>query len=154
MFKMLTREERKIVEDNFINEKNCLTFFGDLCQLQEEKYQPQDVDLRNYSSDGITTGIITRVNYKEELNVMTMDVICDGSHRYLDLDADYIYELLRIRDDLISKGDSRDNENFEFLIPKPFLIEVENNLIVKLTPLNPELYNSCYSIFEKLMTED
>lgn len=150
---MLTKEERKIIEDNFITEKNCLTFFGDLCQLQEEENQPQDVDLRNYSSDGITTGIITRVSYREESNVITMDVICEGLHRYLDLHTDYIYELLTIRDDLINAGDTRDNENFEFLIPKPFLIEVENNVIVKLIPLDTELYNSCYTIFEKLMAE-
>lgn len=151
---MLTSNEKKIVKENFENEKNCLTFFGDVAQLQEENAgNPQEVDLQNFTSDGTITGIVTNVNYNQENGTMTLDMICEGSHRYLMLDNAYKSELLKIRNDLIKSGDTRDNVNFEFIISKPFLLKVVDNLIIELKPLDTKLYESTYYIFEKLMEE-
>lgn len=149
---MLNVNEKKIVKEKFGSEKNCLMFYGDLLQLQEENAgNPQEVDLQNFTSDGTITGIVTKVNYNQENGTMILDMICEGSHRYFNLDRIYISQLLKIRDELIESNDTRDNANFEFIIPKPFLLKVVDNLIVELKPLDFELYKSAYSIFEKLM---
>jgi len=151
---MLNANEEKYVKENFGNEKNCLMFFADLSQLQEENAgHPQDVDLQSFTSDGTITGIVTNVNYNQDNSTMSLDVICEGSHRYLDLDCVYVSELLKIRNSLIKSGDTRDNANFEFIISKPFLLKVVDSSIVEFKPLDVKLYESSYSIFEKLMEE-
>lgn len=145
----------KLIKENFKNEANLLKFFADLCQLQEEENGATiDIDFKNYSSDGYTTGIIISAIYADD--TFKLNVITEGYHRYFTTDENITYTILDAQKRFLSDCDVNEKdffEKFEFLIRKPFLINITDNIVDYLIPINPELYNDCFPLFLKLMEE-
>ncbi len=152
---MLTEQEKKLIEKEFKSIDNFIMFYRDLA-LYNDNTQGIDIqfDLTPFSSNGITTGIMALVNYNADEDIMNVDMVCQNAHRYFKVDDCYKDQILEIRADLKKSDDERDNDNFEFLIPKPFLLKVENNVITYLKPMSFENYETYAPILEKLLEDN
>ena len=152
---MLTKQEKKIIKDEFINLENFIMFYNDL-EMYNNNKKGLDLyfDLTPFTSKGIVTGVFALVNYDEDKNIMNVDVICQNAHRYLEVKGYYKRHILELRDELIAQQDERDNKNFEFIISKPFLLAVENNVITFLRPLDFNHYETYIPILDKILSNN
>lgn len=129
-------------------------FYADLLQMQEEQAEitPVELDSTLYTSDGTITGIIMAAEANKK-NI-TVEMIVDGCHRNFKLDNVYAKQILELKKKLLATREKEETEQievFEFLKYKPFLLGVQDSVVVELTPLDWNLYARYYPAFQQLM---
>lgn len=151
---MNNNDKKKLIQEKFLNEANMLKFYADLCQLQEDEHgNPIDYDFSNFSSEDITTAIIVSAHYTEN-DTFNLEVITEGYHRSLTTNDEITDTILTSRSQMLAccEDEEKDRiEKFEYLNKKPFLINITNNIVDYLLPLDIALYNKCYPMFLELM---
>ena len=152
----MNNNDKKFIEENFLNEANMLKFYADLCQLQEEEHgSPIEYAFDNFSSDDITTAIIISARRTED-NTFDLEVITEGYHRSLTTNVEITATILNSQSHLLAscKDEEKERiEKFEYFNKKPFLIGITNNIVDYLLPLDIDYYNKCYPMFLELMKD-
>ena len=150
----INQKELEVIEQTFETTHNFLMFYADLAQMQEEEkgVSPVEFDSSKYTSEGIVTGII--VSVKPSQRKIEVEAIVDGYHRILKLDTTYAREVRRLKNEMLETCEESKREFIEsygFLNRKPYLLNVQDSVVEKLTPLDWELYEKHYSTFGQLM---
>lgn len=155
----LTENEKTFILEKFNSVENFKSFFTDmiLLELQLKGETVIDVDLTPYTTDDMVTGIVTSV--KLEGDSLKLDMLVRGSHRTLETTEDCAKIFLRARDSILSDRDDcswsmEDINNFKFAQNKPFLLDVEENVVFAIKPLDISWYDEYWDLFEKLTDEE
>ena len=150
----VSKKELKVIGDKFKGLSNFLMFYADLLQMQEEQagIAPVELDSTSYTSEGTITGIIMAAEAKRKSIIVEM--IVDGCRRKFKLDKVYSKKLFDIEKEMLAarkKDETEQIEAFEFLKYKPFLLDVQDSVVIELTPLDWNLYEKYYPAFKQLM---